>query len=736
MKTTQLPRCRLLYSAVALAALGGSVTAFAQEGRTLEEVVVTAQKRAESMQEVPIAMTAVTGDAIANQNITNISGLQNAIPNVQINTFSNSPDSAVFTIRGVGVNDADPYVGTTVSVVVDGVVVGVNTAALLSLFDIERVEILRGPQGTLFGANTTGGVINVVTKQPTGDYSGEAQITVGNYGRLDANVAVNFPITDNLAGKVSILHTGHDGFFKNTLNGADLGGRDITSLRGYLQYTSGNYDATLIGEYVRSRNGSQPGVSFAEPGMVFHIPGYNDTGRIRHRRGLSAGVPDQNDRDTYSLTLTQNITTGWGDVVSITNYREYDHDLYSDDDATELQLLHTRRQTEHYQISQELRTTFDLTEDLQLLVGGFAFYQDYELKQDGVLDGFMPGLGQPQTQEQRNWSGSLFAQMYWDLTDRLRFQAGLRYTHEDTKGTSTTANTMSPDGSPGSFNDPIIPGSLVVASGDKSWDNVGGKIGLDYQLTDSSMLYGYYARGFKSGGFVGRIIIPEDIGPFDTEYLDTIEVGIKSDLFDNRVRLNLALFYNEYDDMQVTQNITLPSGANSASIVNAGEATSQGAELELTALLTDHLTFNMGLAYLDAKYEDYETLVSDGLGGLVPVNFKGNHLMNAPRWSGNANATYEIPMGPGHAKFFLQMTHSSPKYTAFTGLPQEKIGDITLVNANVSWTPDDERWSIGLYGRNLTDKTYYGQVLYLSGVVALASVADPREYGVDFKYRW
>jgi iron complex outermembrane receptor protein len=726
----------LLCSAIAATALGGLSAAQAQETRMLEEVVVTAQKRAESMQEVPIAVTAVTGDAIADQNITNISGLQNAIPNVQINTFANSPDSAVFTIRGVGVNDADPYVGTTVSVVVDGVVVGVNTAALLSLFDIERVEILRGPQGTLFGANTTGGVINVVTKQPTGEFGGEAQVTAGNYGRMDANLAVNFPISENLAGKVSILHTGHDGFFKNTLNGGDLGSRDITSLRGYLQYTADSYDATLIGEYVRSRNGSQPGITFAEPGMALQVPGYNDTGVLRHRRGLSPSSPDQNDRNTYSLTLTQNIGAGWGDIVAITNYREYDQDLYSDDDATELQLLQTRRQTDHYQFSQELRTTFDLNDSVQLLVGGFGFYQEYDLDQGGVLDGFLPGLGQPQTQAQRNWSGSLFTQLYWDISERLRFQAGVRYSHEDTKARSTTANTFATDGGLASFDDPIIPGSLVVASGEDSWDNIGYKFGLDYQLSDASMLYGYYARGFKSGGFVGRIIIPEDIGPFDTEYLDTFEVGLKSDLFDSRVRLNLAAFYNQYDDMQVTQNITLPSGANSASIVNAGEATSQGVELELTALATERLTLNLGLAYLDAKYDDYETLVSDGLGGLVPVNFKGNNLMNSPRWSGNANATYEIPVGPGTAKFFVQTTHSSPKYTAFTGLPQEKIGDITLVNANISWTPDDERWSIGLYGRNLTDKTYYGQILYLPGVVAFASVADPLEYGVDFKYRW
>jgi len=161
----------------------------------LEEVIVTAQKRQESIQDVPVAVTAISGESIARQNITGMTGMSNMLPNVQINQFSNSPDSAVFTIRGIGVNDADPYVGTTVFVVVDGVVVGVNTAALLSLFDVERVEVLRGPQGTLFGANTTGGVVNVVTRQPTGEYGGDAQIAAGNFGRIDANVAYNFPVT-------------------------------------------------------------------------------------------------------------------------------------------------------------------------------------------------------------------------------------------------------------------------------------------------------------------------------------------------------------------------------------------------------------------------------------------------------------------------------------------------------------------------------------------------------------
>src|SRR5690606_10876068 len=205
---------------------------------------------------------------------------------------------------------------------------------LLSLFDIERVEILRGPQGTLFGANTTGGVVNVITKQPTGEFGGDAQIIYGNYNRLDLNAAVNVPITDSLSGKVSVLHNSHDGFFRNTADNRRLGSTDVTSLRGYLRYEAGgDYDATLIGEYTRSRNGSQAGVSFTDPSQVLFRPGFGtEDGEPVFRRGQNLNLPDQNDRNTYSITLTQNLASGIGDLVSITNYREYDHNLYSDDD--------------------------------------------------------------------------------------------------------------------------------------------------------------------------------------------------------------------------------------------------------------------------------------------------------------------------------------------------------------------------------------------------------------------
>ncbi len=717
-----------------------ATNAMAQEVETPEgtatggvnEIVVTAQKERQNIQDVPISITALSGETLEDTRVNNVLDLSNTLPNVQINSFSNSPDSAVFTIRGIGVNDADPYVGTTVSVVVDGVVVGVNTAALLSLFDIDRVEVLRGPQGTLFGANTTGGVVNVVTKQPTGVLEGEAQLVYGNYGQIEANASLNFPIGRDFAGKISVLHNSNNGYFRNYLDGERLGARNITSVRGYLQYDDGNYDATVIGEYTGSRNDSQTGVLIAEPGDLFFTPGQTED-PFDFKRGQSDDQPNSNDRDTYSLTLTQNLDTSIGTLTSITNYREYDNLLFSDDDATTDVLLQTRREVKHHQFSQELRNLVDVTDTTRLIVGAFYFEQEYSLEQDGKLDGFSPGVGQPQTQDQKNWSASIFAQAYQDLTPDLTVQLGLRYSHEKTEAVSTSANSISPDGGPADFDNPIIPGTLVVASGEESWNNIGWKIGLDYQASDDVLLYGYYARGFKSGGFTGRIVIAEDIGPFDPEKVDTFEVGFKSDLLDRRLRLNFAAFLNKYNDQQVVQNLTFPSGANSATITNAGRSESKGFEIEATAVPVDGLTLTGALAYLDAEYKEYDTQVLDAMGNLVPVSFAGNELLNSPDWNASAGVNWENEVGPGLLNLGAQYSYTSSKFTGFTNLPVELVPSIELVNAYASYSPDNSGLTIGVWARNLFDEEYFNQRLNLTGIGTLASIGAPRTYGVDLR---
>jgi iron complex outermembrane receptor protein len=734
----------ILATCAALPALAQS----GSEPARLEDIVVTAQKREESLQTVPISVSAVTGDAIADQQIMNISSMANSVPNVQINRWANSPDSAIFTIRGIGVNDSDPYVGTTVSVVVDGVPVGVNTAALLSLFDIERVEILRGPQGTLFGANTTGGVVNVVTKQPTGEMGGSAELTAGNFGRLNANAIFNFPISDSLAAKISVLHQGHDGFFRNydtpKGEGLRLGGTDITTFRGYLKYTRDTYDATLISEYVRQRNGSQVGINLADPAWATGKAGETDNGPT-FRRGWSQDQPNQNDRDSYAFTLTQNFDMGAAKLVSISSYREYNADLFSDDDATTDVLLQTNRQSAQKQYSQELRTNWDINDRTQLVVGAFGFRQRYFTRQNTKLDGFLIGLGQPQLQQQTNSSISGFAQLYYKLTDQLRLQAGFRYTHEKTRAFASTGTTLSAQ--PGVIysdftNRNFIPGSYVEARGNKSWNQQGWKLGLDYQFNPDTMVYASYARGFKSGGFAGRITFPEDIGPFNPEKVDSFEVGLKSEFLDGRVRTNASVFYTLYKNMQVTQNITYLDGRNSSSIVNAGKAKTKGVELEITALPVEGLQLSLSGAYLKATYDEYNSFALDTnpasptFNTLIPISFAGNDLQNAPKWSGNASLSYTTRVGAGMANLFIQDTFSSSKYTYYDGAPENKVGSINLVNATLKWTPDSERWSASVWARNLFDKKYIDYKLYLPGTLYLCGMGNPREVGVTFTFNW
>ncbi|MES2301443.1 MAG: TonB-dependent receptor, partial [Pseudomonadota bacterium] len=349
----------------------------------LEEIVVTAQKRAESLQSVPISVTAVTGEAVENLKATDLKGLQGTIPNIQINNFTNTPNSAVFTIRGIGVVEPDPFAGNTVSIVQDGVPQFFSMGALLDLFDVERIEVLRGPQGTLFGANTTGGVVSVLTRQPTGEAGIRGEFTYGNYDRLDAKVAADLPIVDGvLAGKIAAMHSRRDGFYTNIVNGNDLGSKALSVVRAYLRFTpSASVDATLSGEYGASRNGAPVVVNGSRPGDLIYItPGTTGPGQVlpmyaspcvpsipcqapdKYFSGHD-NVPNRSDMDTYRATLTVNINdTAIGDITSISGYKKFVIHEYSDVDAVPGLYIDTSRHTRGWQISQELRTALDVSD--------------------------------------------------------------------------------------------------------------------------------------------------------------------------------------------------------------------------------------------------------------------------------------------------------------------------------------------------------------------------------------
>ncbi len=470
------PGLQYSFAATLAAAFLFSTPAFAQttdeaaspepEGG-LEEIVVTAQKRSENMQNVPIAVTAVTSETVENLKATDLKGLQGSIPNIQINNFTNTPNSAVFTIRGIGVVEPDPFAGNTVSIVQDGVPQYFSMGALLDLFDVERIEVLRGPQGTLFGANTTGGVVNVVTRQPTGKPGLRGEITLGNHDRLDVKAAADFPIIDGiLAGKIAAMHSRRDGFYTNIVDGRDFGAKSLSVLRAYLKLTPNDtVDVTLSGEYGASRNDAPVVVNGARPGDLVYIPeGTTGPGHLLPMYGSPCvpsapctapdkyysahdNLPNQNDMDTYRAGLTINVEdTPIGDLTAITGYKKFAIDEYSDVDAVPGLYIDTSRHTKGWQFSQELRTTTDVTDAIRLQLGGFYLKTHYDHFSSLRLEFAAPGLRQYQPQEQDNWSGSLFAQTYIDLTSQLRLQAGVRYTHEKTEMTAGSYMYINPNG--------------------------------------------------------------------------------------------------------------------------------------------------------------------------------------------------------------------------------------------------------------------------------------------------
>lgn len=535
------------------------------EGGVLAEVTVTAQKRTENLQEVPVAITALTGATMEALHVQDLKDVTATIPNVQIQVNAGLATAASFVIRGIGiVGNPSPYVGTEVGTVVDGVVQSVNELGLVDRFDVERIEVLRGPQGTLFGANTTGGVINIITRQPTGEYGVYGQVGAGNYDSRSIAAAVNFPITDELAGKVMVANRSREGYYTNLYNGEDIGGINSTAARAYLRWApSETTKMTLQLDAQQTRNGTDVLLNISNPGQIFYRP---DT---PYDFKLYSDVPDKHDSDTYGATLTAEWDSGIGEMTSITNVAKWSSRGYQDIDGIDLYGYAQVGNTRGWQASQELRTVIRPRDDLEVLFGLYAQRWHYDSDGQAWVAFVSEQLIDVTLAEQNTNNFAAFSQLYWDLSDRMRLQVGLRASHEEVEMGRENIAFLQPAGTDpfkgygnlvGAIRQPGDPNN-PYASGKESWSNIGGKIGLDYRLNDTQMLYGYYARGFKSGGFNGRISRAEDIGPFDPEYVDSIELGVKSDMLDDRLRVNVALFYNLWQDMQVTDVLLRRAGA-------------------------------------------------------------------------------------------------------------------------------------------------------------------------------
>ena len=696
----------------------------------LEEVVVTAQKRTENLQTVPFSVTAISGSDLEKFQYKDLKDLNGTVPNVVFTQITNVALNLAPSIRGIGsTNNPDPYTGTEVAVVIDGVVQGTRLLGLADQFDIERIEVLRGPQGTLFGADTLGGVVNVVTRAPTGELGAYGNFSVGNYHQLNLAAALNFPIIPGmLAGKVSMSHRENDGFYTNLIDNTDLMWQDTTKLRAYLLYTpTENVKATFTYGNDHIRNGADVAANVSTPNEVFYRPGIT-TSDVRFSLYSDAPAPNTANLNLYTLNVDWN--SGIGKITAIGNYTTFNAYNVQDVDETPEFLLNAGRYPTSWQESAEVRDEFSLASSIDVIVGAFYMKLHTDVNTVTAIPFAAPGLLTVQHVVSDTKNEAVFAQLYWDMTQKLRLGLGIRGTRIETGLTSVNDTRVSPNLSPVNFNENLANSTSIgggfTANGNKSWTEPGGKVSLDYKVLPEVMLYTYYARGFKSGGFNGRVTVPEDIGPYDPEFINSYEMGMRSEWFDKRLRANVAVFYNKWDDMQVPSSIFTGNPPEASStILNAASATTKGAEVELQAVPVPGLNLRATAGYLDAKFDKFVDVTADYSGRPTPY---------APEWTGSLSASYDFKLSAGQITPSLQYTYVGAQWSNFTQAPAEYIHSAGLVNANIEFTPKQQKWSISLWATNLFDKKYVISSLDVPPLFSFATFGAPLQFGADVHF--
>ncbi len=745
-------KVRALTTAITIASLPAtalvSTNARAQDDQAaLEEIVVTARKRTENLQDVGLSVSAMSQTEISRTFARDIKDLAFISPNLIIDDTSQGPggNGALF-IRGIGVADVEKNFDPAVGVQVDGLFIGANSGALLRSIDLASVEILRGPQGTLFGRNTIGGTINVERTKPTGELGGKLRIGYGDYDTFYADGILNFGIGDNFGVKLTgAKNDQQEGYFENTQTGKDNGRIDYQSYGINLLW---NPTDTLEIEYTytdeETEQDTPPLVNMGQPDTLFcqaygycaqsqTTPSSGDRYKVNTLGFLpaTAGMTIENvaistpdtltptdldatfDAETHIFDVRWAINDNWA-LDYIYGTFETEETIYSNWTSEPEMLFGTDRPAEYQQESHELRLTYD--DDggrLNFVVGAYLWESDYEIRLRSWITFNPPGtvLDIPQKTKQYTDSQALFFEGDYRLTDRWTVTLGGRYTKDEKESRQFWNLNTGP-------NHP-----------DEEWTEFTPKVGFRYQMNDDAMLYATYSEGYRSGGFNGRVDSqPTARIPYDPETVENYEVGFKSEWWDNRVRFNGALFYMDYQDKQ--EEIGLPSdGATGQRITvfNAASATMQGIELEVQAVLGEGLNLRANLGYLDSEYDDFTFEGPNGITDLSGLDFR-----RAPELTASIDATYAWNIGNGEAWVRGAYRFLGEHFIEQTNRPELENDDQHLVDASVNYAINALRFSV--YGRNLTDEDGWAHGLNVSGLWAYAAPRAPRTWGVEVTY--
>jgi iron complex outermembrane receptor protein len=730
----------------------------------LEQVLVTATKQAEAVavQDVAIAMTAFSAKDLQQGFNTSLQSLTVRMPNVQLDGIGTQKATANFTIRGLGTNSSIPSVEPAVGTFYDGVYLGLNAGVMYDFFDVDSIEVLRGPQGALFGRNVTGGAILINTRKPSDEF--ELHTKMSTTHRADSVLAASISgplLEDTLSARLTGYYNDDQGWFENEFDGERFGKstswlvrpavtwRPTDAIELTLRYEQGKYD----GQGSASQN---PG-----PGLGA-FEGRHD------RHSFSFSIDEEGfSRGEWKMSIAElNYDIGPGTLTNIFGWRTYDEEALTDLDGRPLPILHWQFQTDQEQFSDELRYAVNF-QRVKLTTGLYWFTQDIEYLEARLVP---TSLGNPRGVPttvghlggvQDSETVAAFASADISLTEKLILNLGVRYSQEEKQARvadfGTVANGRDPCPGLGFQRDvsPTVACRLSFpALGDRGsaqWSDLTPKVGLQYFASDDVQIYTFAAEGFRSGGYnLRNAVAGVKAGPFDPEEQRSYELGTKADWFAGRLRTNVALFYNEITKMQ--REINVPTGAGDGgigqSIRNTADAVIKGAELEVLASVTPQLLLTGNVGYVDGEYVPGSLrfdLNGDGVINRVDENLRIPRLAKVT-WG--VGASYDLPLGAGRS-INTRVNFNHRDSAAFTDHNRGTLNTVDMLDAAATLSLMDERLTVGLFGKNLTNQVIEGNESPFAGDVYSGVVGNTnplvfgayrplmkgRVYGLEVNYR-
>lgn len=729
----------LLLGSAALFAMPAAVMAQDTAGETpvadSGDIVVTAQKRSENMMKVPVAISAFTGDMLQKSGVQGVQGLSVATPAI---VYPSTGAYAQPYIRGVGSrllqNGLDPSVATYI----DNRYISRQSAVVFDFADVERVEVLKGPQGALFGRNASAGAIRVITKDVGKDVEGYVKAGYGNYNQWTLSGAVNAPLTDDLGVRISAMTSQRDGYATNLVASGrkDWDDRDFTAIRTKVRWTPGEVlDAKLsLSYWSQQDNAGNDTVALGPQQFTSGLASGGITGT--DQKHVATALNGFNKKEEFAGELNLGFDLGGVQLQSISTYSKLDNRLTFDGDGTSSRLVDATVFEDTKTFSQELQLSSQGSNTFDWILGAYYFHDDTAF--DTVID-VGPRIVSNGLQKVRTKSYAVFGQVTWHLSQALSFIAGGRYSHDKKEVQSLASPNR------GAVTIPATP-----YEDSQSWAKFTPSATLQYDF-GQTLLYAKFARGYKSGGFNYPVQNQPILSP---EVLDMYEVGLKGSFFDRAVRTTLSAYYYDYSDLQVTR-----AAASGVGVIvtteNAANAELYGLDADVTWTVTPAFTLTGAISWQHSQYKDYlasakvyrGVLPGGTARGMVDVGFDadGHRLLRAPKFSAYAAANYDIAVGNGVIPVNLSYAYkgsydfdfiydpANVTQTGTTSALRQKA--YSIVNGRIGYHPVSDAWSISGWVNNLFKEKYFDDVV-AAGVGIRGSYGAPRTYGVEFQFNF